>query len=263
MRERQKASISNKGQLEAAEAEFRKWSNFNLDMLRRLFDQPEYAETYDSAGVPLMYSLSSDLRRDTEDHFYLLTAKLNNLESIADRLDLFEMVPGVVPIPRIAIANRPMSSSTKEVFVVHGRDNEAKSIIARFIEHCGLTPIILHETADEGRTVIEKFEQTSNIAFAVVLLTPDDAGGLADPDGTASSLRPRARQNVILELGYFLGKLGRKGVCALRKGEVEIPSDFAGVIYTPFDAHEGWKITLARELKAAGLEIDLARALGV
>jgi predicted nucleotide-binding protein len=90
----------------------------------------------------------------------------------------------------------------------------------------------------------------------VVLLTGDDVGG-TQPD----KLQPRARQNVILELGYFVGKLGRSQVCALRAEGVEIPSDFAGVVYHPLDAGGAWKFQLARELKAAGYAVDLNDAL--
>jgi predicted nucleotide-binding protein len=84
-----------------------------------------------------------------------------------------------------------------------------------------------------------------------VLLTPDDEG--CEKGGTAG---PRARQNVILELGYFMGRLGRNRVCALMSGEVEIPSDFGGVVYEPFDASSGWKQKLGRELEAGGYEIN-------
>lgn len=258
----QKGSINSEAQLQAARVEARKWSTFNTDLLRRIFDQPEYADTYDSAGARMMYMLDNDLGRDIRDHHEWFAAKLNNLESLAERIDLFDVVPGVSSRPQRSAPSVPRPASTKDVFVVHGHDNEAKLIVARFIEHCGLRPVILHEEADEGRTVIEKFEETSNVAFAIVLLTPDDVGALAPAAGADPSLQPRARQNVILELGYFLGKLGRKGVCALRRGDVEIPSDFAGVIYTPLDANEGWKFTLARELKRAGLEVDLERVLG-
>ena len=108
--------------------------------------------------------------------------------------------------------NAPILNSRK-VFIVHGHDNEAKERVARFLEKLGLEPIILHEKASSGRTIIEKFETYSgDIAFAVVLLTPDDVGCAAL---SRENQKPRARQNVILELGYFLGRLGRVRICAL------------------------------------------------
>jgi Predicted nucleotide-binding protein containing TIR-like domain len=144
----------------------------------------------------------------------------------------------------------------RKVFVVHGHDEAALHATARFLERLGLEAIILREQPDAGRTVIEKFvESADDVGFAVVLLTPDDLGGSA----AASAPAARARQNVIFELGYFAGKLGRGRVCLLRKGEVEIPSDLYGVIYTDMDATEGWKRKLARELKEAGFEFDPAK----
>lgn len=141
---------------------------------------------------------------------------------------------------------------TKDVFIIHGRDDGTKETVARYIEKLGLNPVILHEQPNQGRTIIEKFESNaSQVAFALVLLTPDDEGAIAGE----KKHKPRARQNVILELGYFIGKIGRNRVCALRKGNVEIPSDYHGVVYISLDNAE-WKLHLVKELKTAGLEID-------
>jgi predicted nucleotide-binding protein len=146
---------------------------------------------------------------------------------------------------------------SRKVFVVHGHDEGAREKIARFLERAGFEPIILHEQASGGRTVIEKVEAHSNVGFAAVLLTPDDEG--CEKGGTP---RPRARQNVVLELGYFVGRLGRNRVCALKRGDLEIPSDFTGVVYVPFDDSDGWKQAFGRELQAAGFEIDWGKAMG-
>ena len=146
------------------------------------------------------------------------------------------------------------SSDSREVFIVHGQDEAAKLAVARFIERLGLTPTILHEKPSKGRTIIEKFHDYSDVGFAVVLMTPDDIGASADDE---KNLKPRARQNVILELGLFLGKLGRKGVCALYKEGVEMPSDYDGVIYVPMDKSNGWQLQLAKEIKAAGIDVDM------
>lgn len=145
-------------------------------------------------------------------------------------------------------------SPTKKVFVVHGHDDEAKEKVARFLDRLRLEPIILHEQANEGRTVIEKFEVHADVGFAVVLLTPDDVGA---PASEPKDLKSRARQNVVLELGYFLAKLKRNRVCALYKKGVEIPSDYQGVLYVELDSAGGWSIKLAQELSAAGIPIDL------
>ena len=143
-------------------------------------------------------------------------------------------------------------SSVRKVFVVHGHDEAAKEGMARFLEKIGFEAIILHEQASGNRTVIEKIEAHSDVGFAVVLLTPDDIGGAAN----AESRQHRARQNVILELGYFVGRLGRSRVAVFRKGEVEVPSDFGGVVYVDLDGDGAWKQRLGNELKEAGFQID-------
>lgn len=140
---------------------------------------------------------------------------------------------------------------SNKIFIVHGHDNGAKSEVARFLEKIGFEAIILHEQANQGKTIIEKIDAYGNVGFAVVLLTPDDEGCTK-----GKSLSPRARQNVILELGYFIGRLGRDKVCALKKGDVEIPSDFMGVVWENMDHNGAWKQSLARELNAAGHKID-------
>jgi predicted nucleotide-binding protein len=139
-----------------------------------------------------------------------------------------------------------------EVFVVHGHDDALRSEVCRTLEKLGLEPIVLFEQADKGRTIIEKFEEHSDVAYAVVLVTPDDEGRLRGE----KQISPRARQNVIFELGFFYGKLSRQRVCAILKEGVEFPSDISGVIYKKADAAGAWKFELAKEMKAAGLEID-------
>jgi predicted nucleotide-binding protein len=146
---------------------------------------------------------------------------------------------------------------SQKIFIVHGHDDGARQTVARFIERIGFEAVILSEQANQGRTIIEKIEAHCDVGFAVVLLTPDDVGGKS-----SDALRPRARQNVLLELGYFMAHLGRQRVCALAKGDVEIPTDFAGVVWEPLDEREAWKTALARELKAAGYDIDWNKVMG-
>ncbi|HDZ45606.1 hypothetical protein LCGC14_0097210 [marine sediment metagenome] len=140
---------------------------------------------------------------------------------------------------------------SRKIFIVHGHDDGARETVARFLERIGLEAIILHEQANQGRTIIEKVVANSEVGFAVVLLTPDDEGC-----AKGGKPEPRARQNVLLELGYFIGRLGRDKVCALKRGTLEIPSDFAGVVWETMDSNGGWKQALARELEAAGHSID-------
>lgn len=143
------------------------------------------------------------------------------------------------------------------IFIVHGKDENMKVSVARVIEKLKLNPIILHEKPNIGRTIIEKFTDYSNVQFAVVLLSPDDIGYLKE-SLSEENVYYRARQNVILELGYFLGKLGRARVLVLFKEEkkFEIPSDYSGVLFIPFDSSGKWQIDLVKELKASGYSVD-------
>ena len=138
----------------------------------------------------------------------------------------------------------------RNVFIVHGHDDAARDAAALFVHECGLRPIILREQAGAGRAIIQKFQDYTNVGFAIVLLTPDDVG---EARVKQNALQPRARQNVIFELGYFIGKLGLHHVCALHTGGVEFPSDYLGVTYIGLDGD--WRRELAREMRAAGLHI--------
>jgi predicted nucleotide-binding protein len=146
---------------------------------------------------------------------------------------------------------------TRGIFIVHGRDVEMKQSVARVIEKLGLEAVILHEQPNAGRTVIEKFmDFGSVVSFAVVLLSPDDV--VLDSDQVPPAHRFRARQNVILEFGFFVGKLGRSRVVVLHRQirDFEMPSDIAGVLYVPYDERGTWQLELVKELKAAGYDVD-------
>jgi predicted nucleotide-binding protein len=162
---------------------------------------------------------------------------------------------GVFVAKRASVIGVEAEPKANSVFLVHGHDEATKEKVARFLEKLGLDVIILHEQVNQGMTIIEKFEQyAAQAGFAVVLFTPDDIGF---PLGEEDRKQPRARQNVVLEMGFFIGKLKRERVCVLYKGGVELPSDILGVIYHNIDDADGWKLSVARELKAAGYEVDL------
>jgi predicted nucleotide-binding protein len=143
------------------------------------------------------------------------------------------------------------------VFIVHGHDTNSLVDVAHTISRLtGEDPVILHEQPNRGQTIIEKFERhATDAGFVVVLATADDLGRAKD----ATDLNPRARQNVVFELGYFIGALGRPKVAVLYDEGVELPSDMAGVVYIPNDSAGGWRLTLAREMRAAGLHADSNR----
>lgn len=154
---------------------------------------------------------------------------------------------------------RTSATDTRRVFLVHGHDEAAREKVARFLEKLEFTPIILHEQPNMGRTIIEKFADYSDVAYAVVLLTADDIGGTKGTN--TNQLAARARPNVLFELGYFIGKLGRDHVCALHETGVEILSDYSGVLYVTLDVTNAWRLHLAREMKAAGLPLDMNKAI--
>lgn len=146
------------------------------------------------------------------------------------------------------------------IFIVHGHDEAMKESVARVIERLELKPIILHDQANMGKTIIEKFEKHSeNVACAVVLLSPDDIGYKVGQLPELAKLR--ARQNVILELGYFIGRLGREKVFVLVKNpdEIEIPSDILSFVYIEYG--NGWQMQLGKEMKECGLDIDMNKLI--
>jgi len=162
---------------------------------------------------------------------------------------IFDVRNGYMDLLRIY----PDQEISRKVFLVHGHAEEPKKTVATFLRSLGLEVVILHEQPNQGRTIIEKLEEHSAVGFAVVLLTPDDIGApVVQPDKG----QKRARQNVIWELGFFVAKLGRKKVCTLYVEGVELPSDYHGVLYVPYDQSGAWRSKLVTELSAAGIEMD-------
>jgi predicted nucleotide-binding protein len=228
------------------------WNNTTRDYLVKVFGSA-------SPNVGAVIHASSDHglymgMGDEEFEEYgssQLANQIKMLESCIEQLETeIELSGAKLDSPSDKVSSTAISS---RVFVVHGHNHGIKESVARFLEKLGLDPVILHEKPNAGRTIIEKFSDYSDVQFSVVLLTADDEGKAR---GEINSLRPRARQNVILELGYFLGRLGRPRVCALYESGVEIPSDYQGVLFVPLDPQNKWKIDLVQELKAAGFDVD-------
>ena len=164
-----------------------------------------------------------------------------------------------MPPPRQKRYRKAFPRHNPKVFIVHGHNEGIRETVARFLERLGCKAVILHELPSKGKTIFQKFTAHSEVDFAVVLLTADDRGGPAKIRHRRQ--RKRARQNVILELGFFLVALGPDKVCSLYEDEVELPSDYAGVVYIPLGQGEKWRALLARELESAGFEIDSKQLL--
>lgn len=171
----------------------------------------------------------------------------------------------------------------KDVFIVHGISHKPMKELKMMLYDFGLNPIVLHEQPSSSKTIIEKLENHSNVSYAFVVLTPDDLGCIRNEynismrqflrlaeDGRKTKLtnekfmeimkmmKKRARQNVVLEFGYFVGLLGRDRVCCLHNGDVELPSDMHGMVYIPFiDSVEEVRYMIIKELTAAGFEIKI------
>jgi predicted nucleotide-binding protein len=246
-------NIASRTDLDAVRNDYYKWSTYNEELLKRIFSDENLSDEYSHhLRVFTFDGTTPTLREDTQELHQDIDRDIHSLESIRERLDI---IPEAVSSPMTKMQAENQSSNTSsKVFIVHGHDEACRESVARFLEQQGIQPIILHEQASKGRTIIEKLEAHADVDFAIVLLTPDDVGSVAD---SQEPLKPRARQNVILELGYFIGKLGRDRVCAIHKDSVALPSDILGVVYVPFDRGSGWKLLLGKELREAGIAVDL------
>lgn len=227
---------------------YHKWDAFNIDFLKRVFNIPDndYKKEYENAYYMGNMFGSDDIVKDEKKTIKL---KIEKLESIIERLSIIpDEKQGI-----LEITPQDKSSISNKIFIVHGYDSAIKEATARTLTKLGLEPIILHEQADGGRTIIEKFEENSSeVGFAVILLTADDDGKAKKE----TSYKSRARQNVVFEMGYFVGRLGRNRVFLLLAEGVEKPGDLDGIVYTPIDVHDGWKLKLVKELKACGYNVS-------
>jgi len=147
-----------------------------------------------------------------------------------------------------------LSDSSKDVFIIHGHDDGARETVENFIRQIGYNPIVLFKEASRGKTVIEKIEQyTESIAFGIAIYTPCDIGKAQKE----SDFKNRSRQNVVFEHGFLAGKYGRANVVGLVKGDIELPSDLAGIAYISMDVRGAWKYDVAKEMIQAGFNVDM------
>lgn len=249
--------IENDEAFSKAKREFSEWSDYNLELIKQSFTEPynEYWRSYDNAGnaIGLMAAIGGRRQQPGEilnEFIQKVESKLDNLNKLKNKVKLIE---SSVEEPQI-IANKTIQRNMSQVFIVHGHDEEAKTKTARFIEKLGLEAIILHEQASSSRSIIEKIEEYSDVGFGIVLYTPCDIGGKQTEN---PELKSRARQNVVFEHGFLIGKIKRENVCALVKGDVELPNDISGVVYVQMDSADSWKYTIAKEMRASGYEIDM------
>ena len=181
-------------------------------------------------------------------------------KTIADQMIHYNVYGATIPpamSPLAGSAVLPLTKDNKKVFIVHGHEDKVRDDVASLIKTLGLEPIILHEKANQGMTLVEKFIKHSDVGFAVIVMTADDLGKAK----TEENVRPRARQNVVFEWGYFVGSLGRDHVCALYEKGIDPPSDLHGIVYIALDAGGHWRFDILKELKAAGYSVDANKLL--
>lgn len=199
-------------------------------------DSFEYNKLKETKFMPAAYVADSDVVRKCKDG--LVATKLMFKTYLEEMQE--------APLPNntsVAV------TSFEKVFIVHGHDGELKHAVARLVEKQGLKAIILSEQANKGKTIIEKFEENSDVSGAICLFTADDFGhAKVDPNE-----QPRARQNVVFEAGYFMGKLSRERVVIIAQSGLELPSDMQGIVYTD---NSNWEVDVLKELKAMGYEVD-------
>ncbi len=259
--------LTNSTRVEQAQKELDQLTAYNKDLLATIFDNDFFEADYHNAELAGLSARHRAVRVSwlggrgepeevvsKEKRFQQeVQGHIASLEGIVQRL---ELIPEPTEISNAQENKQAKPEFGSDIFIVHGRDNSTKDTVARFIEKLGLDAVILHEKPNAGKTLIEKFEKFSNVGFAIILMTPDDVGSLAS---NPKNLKPRSRQNVIFELGYFIGKIGRERVCALYAKDVELPSDYEGVAFIPMESD--WRLSVAKEIKAAGIDIDMNKAI--
>jgi predicted nucleotide-binding protein len=249
--------IGTREEFDGASSDYYTWSEYNREFLRRRFTTNEIADEYSYFGAGA-FPMDPTLAQRVEEYRDDVREKLRRLDSIKKRIPLFEESPQARPATRAAV--RDEAAAIESIFIVHGHDEALKLAVHGFVRDVtDVNVVILHNEANRGRTVLEKFEAVgSRAGFAIVLLTADDVGGAA---ADAAELKPRARQNVIWEFGFFAGALGRSHVAVLYAEGVELPSDLHGLAYIPYDFGGGWRLLLAKELKEAGVAVDTSKLI--
>jgi len=216
----------------------------------------------DTSGLMLAKKIAREVPKIILTNFptfdYVRDALRPQLDGSPVAIDFLSKVEGVTAllttvedVLKTVIIRKAKALPLSKVFIVHGHDTETLEQIREFLLGIEIKPIILFEEADQGDTIIEKLERCCREAdFAIVLFTPDDFGYSKE---NLTEVRPRARQNVIFELGFMVARLGRRRVRVLYQHGVEIPTDFMGVLYVEMDTSGKWRANLMRELEDTGI----------
>lgn len=252
--------IENDEDFATAQSQYSEWTDYNLELLKQSFNHPanEYWRSYDNCTqtVGLTMAVLGGARpkpnQDLVNFLRRVELKLDNLKKLKNKINLLNSEVE----DEVLTSQAPTEINMSQVFIVHGHDDLTKITIESFIKDLGFEPIILHKQASSGKTIIEKIEAYSNVGFGIVLYTPCDIGS---KQMEKLELKPRARQNVVFEHGYLIGKIGRENVCAIVKDDVETPNDISGVVYISLNGE--WKLDLAKELRNSGYKVDMNKVV--
>ena len=239
---------------------FEGWKSYVYELLeaqfgsdcKYVYEWNTYVTTHVSKREPILKQLTRNVNK-----------ALSLIESFLERINIYKRIG-----TKYTAQLKEEVAKKKCVFIVHGHNEEMKQSVARVVGQMGLNPIILHEQPNGGKTIIEKFESNADsINFAIILLSGDDlAASVCDLNGVENEelrqrLEKRARQNVVFEMGYFVGKLGRNNVFFLLQDGVTKPGDLDGIVYTAYDAAHAWRFELVKELKTCGYDVDANKIL--
>ena len=224
-------------------ASYKKWDNFNKEIYKQSFSSQ--ANSYLNSYCNHEHTLwGLDKIKELKE---IISAKVIQMEGDVEKSALIPCKESQTSSSSISAA-----SSSKDVFIVHGHDSVVLKDVENFVRKIGLNPIILRDMPSTGKTIIEKIEKyTGNVCYAIVLYTPCDEGKAKED----AEYKSRARQNVVFEHGYLCGKLTRSHVCALVKGDVEVPGDLSGIVYVSMS--EKWEFDVAKEMKIVGIDLNI------
>lgn len=236
-------------------SEFNKWKLNTKSTIENIFYGTRYLD-FEKIRYTIFSLNHISESQEIEAHHKGLKDAKGMIESYIKEIDEFWKDDNIVVTqqPKQIIKQptlpQAIKEKSKDIFIVHGHDDGLVAKVQLFLSKIGLKGIVLHEQANLGKVILEKLEHYTNVDFAIVLYTPCDLGKAKDDE----ELKARARQNVVFEHGYLMGKLGRENVAFLVDGKIETPGDISGAVYSSVSNH--WQFEILKELKAVGYDVD-------
>ena len=238
------------------ESEWSKWSEWIEGIEESSYDWSLPKRIDDTKS--LIYNIYRGIAKNDQDWLINFSTELFQERNFSDSIYKFnnsfidylgKALEDIIEANPEIEANTAKKTNNDTVFIIHGHDNTLKMEVQLLLNRAAVNNIVLHEQADRGRTIIDKLlDETNKAGYAIALLTPDDI---------LENEAKRARQNVILEIGYFIGLLGKERIRLLVKDGVEVPSDLQGILYEKYEASGSWKIKLLKEMQAVGIYVDM------